>query len=140
MATPEQIGRRVALTSIFASGALAALKITVGLMARSAAVVSDGVESGADVLASGIVLLGLVYCGEAPGCGTSVRPRPVETLAGLAVGLMLGMTGAGICFGAAQRFHSSTVPAMFALWPLAISMLVKSASQHHEIPVCPPDQ
>ena len=36
------------------NGGLAAAKITLGLLAGSTAVVSDGIESGADVLASGL--------------------------------------------------------------------------------------
>ena len=52
------MSRRVALFGIVVSAALAALKITTGLMANSTALVSDGIESASDVLSSGIVLLG----------------------------------------------------------------------------------
>jgi divalent metal cation (Fe/Co/Zn/Cd) transporter len=53
-----QIGQRVALAGMAVSGALAAIKITAGLMGHSTAVVADGLESAGDVFASGIVLLG----------------------------------------------------------------------------------
>jgi cation diffusion facilitator family transporter len=109
------------------SGLLAALKITVGLLAGSAAVVSDGVESAADVLASGIVLFGLLLAAKPPDQEHPYGHGRFETLSGLAVGLMLGITGAGICFGAAKALHNPVAPAAFALWPLAVSMVAKTA-------------
>ena len=56
----DQLAKRVALISMLLSAGLAAAKITVGLMAGSTAVVSDGIESAGDVLASGLVLFGLI--------------------------------------------------------------------------------
>ncbi len=122
-----RIGRRVAIASMLVSGSLAALKITIGLMAGSTAVVSDGLESAADVLASGIVLLGLVLAAKPPDAEHPYGHGRFETLSGLAVGLMLGITGAAICFHAAMNLNHPHVPAVYALWPLIISMLVKAA-------------
>ncbi len=126
MANPEQIGRRVAVASMIISGLLSALKITVGLMANSNAVVSDGVESGADVLASGIVLFGLSLAAKPPDEEHPYGHGRVETLSGLAVGVLLGITGAGICFHAALHLNDNHVPALFALWPLLVSMVAKA--------------
>ena len=60
------LGRRVALASIFLSAALALAKITIGLMAGSTAVVSDGFESAGDVFASGLVFFGLLVAAKPP--------------------------------------------------------------------------
>lgn len=125
MANPEQIGRRVAVVSMAVSAVLAALKITVGFMANSTAVVSDGFESGADVLASGIVLFGLSLAAKPPDKEHPYGHGRLETLSGLAVGVMLGITGAGICFQAARHLNDAHVIAAFAIWPLLISMLAK---------------
>jgi cation diffusion facilitator family transporter len=108
------------------SGSLAALKITVGLMANSTAVVSDGVESAADVFASAIVLFGLSLAAKPPDAEHPYGHGRLETLSGLAVGIMLGFTGAGICFQAARHVNDPQVPAAFALWPLIVSMIAKS--------------
>ena len=59
MGRPEQLARRVTLASIATSAVLAVIKIAVGLEAGSVAVVSDGLESAADVFASSLVLVGL---------------------------------------------------------------------------------
>jgi cation diffusion facilitator family transporter len=109
-----------------ASGLLAILKITVGLLAGSAAVVSDGIESAADVLASGIVLFGLMLAAKPPDAEHPYGHGRVETLSGLAVGIMLGVTGAAICFKAALALDAARVPSSFAIWPLIVSMFVKS--------------
>lgn len=110
-----------------ASGMLAVLKITAGLLAGSAAVVSDGIESAADVLASGIVLFGLMLAAKPPDEEHPYGHGRMETLSGLAVGIMLGFTGAGICFKAALSLDKVGVPSSFAIWPLLVSMVVKSA-------------
>lgn len=127
MANAEQVGRRVAVAGMVTSGALSALKIVVGLMAGSMAVVSDGVESGADVLASGIVLFGLALAQRPPDAEHPYGYGRMETLSGLAVGVMLGLTGAGICFQAARNLGNARPLASFAIWPLLISMTAKAA-------------
>ncbi len=109
------------------SGALSALKITVGWMAGSMAVVSDGVESGADVFASAIVLFGLSLAQKPPDADHPYGHGRMETLAGLAVGVMLGLTGSGICFQAALHLRDPRRLETFAIWPLLVSMLAKAA-------------
>ena len=109
------------------SAGLAAIKITVGLFAGSAAVVSDGIESASDVFASGLVLFGLALASKPPDAEHPYGHGRVETLSGLAVGLMLGLTGAGIIFRAAQALSHPVNPELFAIWPLILSMGAKSA-------------
>jgi cation diffusion facilitator family transporter len=109
------------------SAALAAAKIIVGSKAHSTAVVSDGFESAGDVLASGLVLLGLVLAARPPDAEHPYGHGRVETLAALAVGIMLAISGALISAHAFQGIgESGMAPAAFALWPAAISIVVKS--------------
>jgi len=53
------LARRIALAGMGVSAALAVLKISIGVAAGSEATLADGVESAADVLASGMLVLGL---------------------------------------------------------------------------------
>jgi cation diffusion facilitator family transporter len=125
----DQLAKRVALISIFLSAGLAAVKITVGLKAGSTAVVSDGIESAGDVLASGLVLFGLVIALRPPDAEHPYGHGRVETLTALGVGMLLITTGALICYGSIERsFHSENAPATFAMWPLVGSIVVKSAT------------
>jgi cation diffusion facilitator family transporter len=96
--SPEKVGQRVAIVSMFVSAMLAAAKIIVGLRANSTAVVSDGLESTGDVLASGLVLLGLILAAKPPDDAHPYGHGRMETLSALAVGIMLIASGSLISF------------------------------------------
>ena len=125
----DQLAKRVALISMFLSAGLAAAKITVGSMAGSTAVVSDGIESAGDVLASGLVLFGLIVAMRPPDAEHPYGHGRFETLTALGVGMLLIATGVLICYGSIDRsFHSEHPPASFAMWPLIGSIVVKSGT------------
>jgi cation diffusion facilitator family transporter len=125
--TAELAGRRIAITSMLVSAGLAAGKITIGLHAQSTATVSDGVESAGDVLASGLVLLGLIIAAKPPDSEHPYGHGRLETLSALAVGMLLVATGALIAFESLHFTHgSSRPPAAYAIWPLIASIAIKS--------------
>ncbi len=125
--SPEKVGQRVAIVSMFVSAMLAAAKIIVGLRANSTAVVSDGLESTGDVLASGLVLLGLILAAKPPDDAHPYGHGRMETLSALAVGIMLIASGSLISFRSLQRvWEVQHAPAFYALWPLVVSIMVKS--------------
>jgi len=124
--SPEQTGQRVAIASMFVSAMLATAKITVGLRANSTAVVSDGLESTGDVLASGLVLLGLILASKPPDAKHPYGHGRVETLSALAVGIMLIASGSLISFRSLQRvWEVQHAPAFYAMWPLMVSIVAK---------------
>ena len=119
-------GRRIALTSIAVSAALAAIKIVVGLKANSTAVVSDGFESASDVLSSSIVFAGLVIASRPPDADHPYGHGRFEILSALFVGAILSATGSLICFHSVQRaFEPLHVAQFFAIWPLLLSIACK---------------
>jgi len=121
-----QIGQRVAIAGMIVSGALAAIKITAGLMGHSTAVVADGLESAGDVFASGIVLLGLTLAAIPPDWDHPYGHGRLETLTGLFVGFML--VAAGIAIATHALLHVGAVhppPAAYVVWPLVLSAVVK---------------
>jgi cation diffusion facilitator family transporter len=125
--TPELAGRRIAITSMLVSAGLAAAKITIGLHAQSTATVSDGVESAGDVLASGLVLLGLIIAAKPPDSEHPYGHGRLETLSALAVGMLLVGTGVLIAFESLHLTHgSSQAPSAYAIWPLLASIAIKS--------------
>jgi cation diffusion facilitator family transporter len=122
-----QIGQRVALAGMAVSGALAAIKITAGLMGHSTAVVADGLESMGDVFASGIVLLGLTLAAKPADWDHPYGHGRVETVTGLFVGFMLAMAGVAISANALRMMGRATPPpAPFVIWPLIGSAAAKS--------------
>jgi cation diffusion facilitator family transporter len=109
------------------NGGLASAKIVIGLLAKSTAVVSDGIESAGDVLASGLVLLGLSMAAKPPDAQHPYGHGRVETLSALVVGLMLVITGSVISARALERVFGPQPPppAAYALWPVAASVVIK---------------
>ena len=108
------------------SGALAAIKITAGLMGHSSAVVADGLESAGDVFASGIVLLGLTLAARPADWNHPYGHGRIETVTGLFVGFMLAMAGLAISANALRTIGAAPPPAPFVIWPLIGSAVAKS--------------
>lgn len=118
--------RKLAILGMSVSGALAILKIAVGLMARSAAVEADGFESAADVFASGLVLVALTLAARPADENHPYGHGRVETLTGLMLGFLLAIAGAVISWhGLTGGMHANQIPASYAIWPLVISILLK---------------
>lgn len=117
----------IAAISMLVGFVMAAAKIIVGLKANSTAVVSDGFESASDVLTSGIVLLGLYVAGKPADDDHPYGHGRFETLAGLAVGTILTVSGVLISYHAYDRLHDPFhIPAAYAMWPVIISLVIKS--------------
>ena len=102
-----QIGQRVAVTGMLVSGALAVIKIAAGMSGYSTAVVADGLESAADVIASGFVLFGLTLAAKPADENHPYGHGRVETLTGFLIGLVLLVGGALISW----KLHSPRGPA-----------------------------
>lgn len=119
-------GKRVALASVAVSASLAALKIVIGLIGHSTAVVADGLESAGDVVASGFVLFGFAIAARPADENHPYGHGKYETLTGLVVGVVLFLGGIGICYRSLENVAGvHPPPAAFGLWPLLISMVAK---------------
>lgn len=119
--------RQIAILGMVVSGLLAILKITVGILAHSAAVSADGFESATDVFTSGLVLVGLALAARPADENHPYGHGRVEILTGLMLGGIL------VCAGGVISWHGLTgsgdethVPAFYAIWPLVISIGAKS--------------
>src|SRR3954469_12451064 len=123
----EGWGRRIALVSGGLGWVLALAKIWAGVAAHSAAVVSDGFESAGDVLSSAIVYGGLVLASKPPDAEHPYGHGRYETLAGLAVGALLLLTGFSIFWHGYTHLGERSVIAPFAVYPLVIAVFSKSA-------------
>src|SRR5438067_5425694 len=122
----EEWGRRIALVSVGLGVVLAAAKIWTGLAAGSTAVISDGFESAGDVLSSAIVYGGLLLASKPPDAEHPYGHGRYETLAGLAVGALLLLTGAAILWHGFTYALSTSPVAFFALYPLFAAVLLKT--------------
>lgn len=122
-----QTGQRVAITGMAISAALAAIKITTGVAARSNSVLADGFESAGDVLASGLVLLGLTLAAKPADSNHPYGHGRAEILTGLLLGIFLFSAGVAIAVHALVGVGDvREPPATFAIWPLLLSIAVKA--------------
>ena len=125
--SPERASRGIAVASMLVSALLSAAKITIGLHANSTAVVSDGLESAGDVLASGLVLFGLILAAKPPDSDHPYGHGRVEILSALIVGMMLTASGTLISFRSLERASEAQhAPEAYAVWPLVASIVIKS--------------
>lgn len=119
--------RRIAIVSMAVSAALAALKITVGWLAGSTAVVADGVEAAGDVVSSAVVFFGLALAAIPPDDNHPYGHGRIETLSGFTVGVMLALVGGGIAISSMQRLYvKATPPQGFAVYAMIVSIAAKS--------------
>jgi cation diffusion facilitator family transporter len=114
------------MVSIAISVVLSSVKITVGLAARSVALVSDGFESAADILMSGLVLFGLWVAAKPADDDHPYGHGRFEILSGLAIGAILATAGAGICWRALADRNDQHTPELFAIWPLIGATCLKA--------------
>jgi cation diffusion facilitator family transporter len=119
--------RRVTLLGLGVSGLLAFTNIFIGILSHSTSVVAMGFEFAGDVLASGIVLLGM---------GVAARPADenhpyghgrFETLSAFTVGVILAAGGTMICY---QSLHAvgqrHDPPGAIAAAPLAGAIVLRA--------------
>jgi cation diffusion facilitator family transporter len=120
-------GQRVALAGIVASMCLAAMNIAVGLMTQSTSVFATGVEFAGDVLASIVVLFGLIAATRPPDDDHPYGHGRIETLAAFVVGLVLSIGGVGICWNALQEVGAQhPPPGVAAIAALAGAIVVRA--------------
>lgn len=123
----HRLARRLAAASVIASALLAVTKIVIGLIAHSTSVVADGLESAGDVMASAVVLFGIIVAARPPDANHPYGHGRFEILAGLVVGIILAAGGTGISLRSLDRLHEfHPPPAVYAVWPLIGSIGLKS--------------
>lgn len=124
--TLERIGRRIALLSISIGIGLSIAKVLIGMRAGSVSVVSDGLEAAGDALSSIFVYAGLWLAAKPPDLEHPYGHGRYETLAALAVGGMLLLTGAGILWHGLTSSSEPSVVASYALYPLFAAVILKA--------------
>ncbi len=130
--------RRVTLVGAVINVILSLLKVLFGIIGQSAALVADGIHSFSDLISDGVVLyaakLGSEHADERHPYGHA----RIETVATVAVGVLLMLVAAGIAWDAIARMVDPTRllhPTLLALGTAVVSVVAKEALFHYTMRV-----
>ena len=119
-------GLKVVGNAIVINLVLALVKISVGVVGNSYALIADGIESTADIFSSLVVWSGLRVSSKPPDQNHPYGHGKAESLAGLAVALFLIGAAIFIAVQAIGEISSShEPPAWYTLLVLALIILIK---------------
>jgi cation diffusion facilitator family transporter len=105
---------------------LAAIKVTIGMIGNSRALIADAVHSASDVVGSLAVLIGLRAAKLPPDKDHPYGHGKAESLAAIIVSVILFMVGLKIGYGSFEAlFEPITAPGIIAVYATIFSIIVK---------------
>jgi cation diffusion facilitator family transporter len=109
---------------------LSVFKVAVGLLARSGAMISDGVHSASDVFSTFVVIAGVKMADKKEDKEHPYGHERMECVAAIVLAVFLGIVGVGIGLSGVKKIvggqhHDLEVPGMLALVAAVISIAVK---------------
>ena len=119
--------RFVTNLGIAANLALAAVKVVVGLLAGSVALIADGIHSLSDMVTDIAVLLGIHFGSKQPDESHPYGHGRIETFAAAFIGLALAIVGAAMIYHAAAAIAAQRYikPGIIVLFVATASIIVK---------------
>jgi cation diffusion facilitator family transporter len=115
---------KIAKISILANVVLAGVKIAVGFISNSSAILAEGIHSFMDIFSSAIGYLGIKISKKPEDQKHPYGHYKFEVLAGFFITLILFGTGAGIIYEAYQKFLN---PSLIKIPVLAFGIMIFSA-------------
>lgn len=134
----KQETTRITLWGVFVNLFLAIIKIVGGIFGQSQALLADGIHSLSDLTSDAMVLIASKHAGEDADEDHPYGHARYETLATVALGLLLIGVAVGIAYDAIIRLETLRLesaeeiigPAMFTLIIAAISIISNEALYH----------
>ena len=122
-------GLTVTWVGVIANVVLVALKLVVGISARSQALVADGVHSISDLFSDLVVYLGLKWGRKEADEDHPYGHGRIETMSGFIVGLILFLVGVGIVYNSIVAIygHQTAAPSVLAIYVAGFSIILKEA-------------
>jgi len=115
---------KIALISVLANFVLAIGKISIGLIANSAAILAEGIHSGMDILSSAISFFGIKTAKKEADEKHPYGHYKFEVLAGLIITLILFLTGLWIVY---EAYHNFSNPSVVKIGYLSLGIMIFSA-------------
>ncbi|MCF7953744.1 MAG: cation diffusion facilitator family transporter [Spirochaetales bacterium] len=129
-ADKERIGaiRKTSVIGILGNAVLAAVKIIVGLLSNSFALVSDGIDSSTDVLTSGITYFTAGISSQPPDEKHPYGHGRAETIAAKLVAFVIFFAGSQLIISALKQLAAGELkelPGLVALYAAGVSIVGK---------------
>ncbi|MEG1159353.1 MAG: cation diffusion facilitator family transporter, partial [Acidaminococcaceae bacterium] len=130
--TNEKLAMKVSINSIIVNVLLSAFKLFAGLVANSAAMISDSIHSASDVFSTFIVIIGVKIAGKASDAEHQYGHERLEYIASILLSFILFLTGCGIGYAGLNNILSDSyahlkMPGQLALVAAVVSIVVKEA-------------
>lgn len=121
--------KKVTWIGLIANLCLAAIKISLGLLANSQVVVADGVHSLSDLVTDLAILIGIRYWTKPADSCHPYGHEKIETLVTTIIGIILALAATGILWTAITTLGEkhTTAPGAIAIIAVIISIIVKEA-------------
>jgi len=119
---------RASWIAILSNAALAILKISVGLIAGSLAVIGDGLDSSGDIVTSIITLVTAGIISRPPNAKYPYGYSKADTVAAKALSFIIFFAGAQLGISTVERLiqgGGEEIPETFAVYVILISIIVK---------------
>ncbi len=123
-------GVKTSLVSIISSIALSLMKLSVGIVGQSSALISDGVNSLSDVLSYSVVMGGVAASDKKADSNHQYGHDKLESIVSILLALIILGTGIGIGYRGIMQIRSTDaipIPTMLPLVGALVSILAKIA-------------
>lgn len=120
--------KRVTYIGAWLDGVLSIVKVAVGFLVGSAALIADGIHSLSDLVTDGFVLAAIHYGRQEPDNDHHYGHGRIETLTTLLLGSVLIFVAGGIAWSSLERLYSGTevtAPGVLAIVITFIALLSK---------------
>lgn len=133
---PSVIAMRTTLIGIGVSLVLIFIKGFAGHFGNSYALIADATESGADILSSGLLWIGLRIALKKPDKEHPYGHGKAEPLATIGVALFLMGAAVWICYHAIQFINTPhAMPKSFTLWVLLVVIIIKESMYQYVLAI-----
>ncbi len=128
---------KVNRVSIVVNLFLSTFKIIAGFVGHSAAMISDGIHSASDILATIIVIIGLFFASKPDDSSHPYGHERIESAVAKILAIILGSVGVTLAVNAVKTIMSGefTTPTGLALFAAVLSIVVKEWMYHYTVRV-----
>ena len=126
---------RVNKISLLVNIVLSIFKILAGVIGHSAAMISDGIHTGSDVLSTVAVMIGMFFSSKPDDSSHPYGHERIESAVAKILAIMLGATAIGLGMDAVNKILSGSysTPNALALAAAIASIVVKEWMYHYTL-------